>query len=440
MPRSIMRTLLSLCAIALLCLQTEARSPQGPDLIGATPSATARAPSDIADDGIDLRSGLDVRQGIVRARAFLGLHDYRSARSEVAIVLAAHPDDVSALRTRAAIEEATGRWRHAANDWARVAALTNDDAAAGRRDALVRAHPAFVAITGFFEGSAGVDEMHGVRLSAARRPLDGPELTASLEHRTARADAAQRLNGSIGPIDTDRRKLDVEIADTLVAGRIGVRLIATDDALGAGASFRRQRPWGYLEAVAGYHDPYWAYASAIQNGATADHVSFGGDFTRGRWAVRGRLALVSYAVDDRDAVARSTKGLLGLDYALGSPGVPTPWRLSLALDREAFFAVKERQGPGGVPFAPIAVADRLILSAGTTKTFGDPAHRYATIGLGYRRDSESDTQGPYGLILAETPIGREVRLGLRAEYSDVATRGVSTDPYSFAEIYLRRTF
>lgn len=434
MPRLILRTLFALCALALLCLQTEARAPQGPDPVAA------RTASPPPEDATDPRSGLDVRQGVVRARAFLGLHDYRSARAEVEIILAAHPDEVSALRTRAAIEEATGRWRFAANDWARVAALTNDTSAAGRRDEIVRAHPSFAAITGFFEGSAGVDDMRGVRLSVARRPLNGPELIASLEHRTARADSTVRLDGSIGPIDKDRRKLEVELGDTLRPGRIGVRLVATDDALGAGASFRRQRSWGFVEAVAGYHDPYWAYASAVQKAATVDHFDLGGDFTRGRWAIRGRVAVQSYAVDDQDNVARSSKGVLGMDYALGRANRPNPWRVSLAVDRETFFAIKARQRPGGVPYTPIEATDRLILSAGTTKTFGDPTRRYATIGVGYRRDSESDTQGPYGLVLAETPIGPEVHLGLRAEYSDVATRGISTEPYSFAEIYLRRTF
>jgi hypothetical protein len=156
--------------------------------------------------------------------------------------------------------------------------------------------------------------------------------------------------------------------------------------------------------------------------------------------VRGRLAVASYDVKDQNTVARSTRAAFGTEYALGDQSKPNRWRLSLAVEREAFSGVKERQRPGGAPYDPLEVTDRFILSAGTAKTFGDPTRRQATIGFGYRRDSKNDTQGPYGLVMAEAPIGRDVRLGLRAEYSDVATRGLSTDPYAFAEIYLRRTF
>ncbi|MBU6371093.1 MAG: hypothetical protein KJS97_00070 [Alphaproteobacteria bacterium] len=437
MLRFVVSPLVALLAATLLATPARAQSQHldAPPPITATNSAQAPQTSDA-----DPQARLDIRQGVVRARAFLGLHDYRNARAEVAIILASHPDEVGALRTRASIEEATGRWRQAAVDWARVATLTADPAAAARRDALVRAHPSYAGLTGFFEGSSGADEMSGVRLTFARRPLDAPEWTAALEHRSAHADQATRLDGSIGPIETSRRKLDVEVADTLVAGRVGLRLVATDDTLGAGASFRRLRPWGFVEASAMYHDPYWPYAAALASDATSDHVDFGADVTRGRWSVRGRIGVATYAVDGEDDVARSTRGALAMEYAFGDRTAPAPWRLTLALDREAFFAVKRRPGPGGAPFAPIDVADRFILSAGTAKTFGDPDRRHSTIAFGYRRDTENDTQGPYGFILTETPIGSNVRLGLRAEYSDVATRGVSTQPYGFAEIYLRRTF
>lgn len=437
MPRFVLRPLLAVLAAALIATQAAAQSLQrdtSPPIAGA--ESTLPPPPDVTDP----QGRLDTRQGIVRARAFLGLHDYRNARAEVAIILASHPDEIGALRTRASIEEATGRWRHAANDWSRIATLTGDPAAAARRDALARAHPSFAGVTGFFEGSSGADEMSGVRLTFARRPLDGREWTASLEDRSARADQATRRDGSIGPIDTSRLKLEVEVADTLVAGRIGLRLVATDDSIGAGASFRRQRPWGFVETSATYHDPYWAYASAVANAATVDHVDVGADVTRGRWSVRGRLAAAIYAADGEDAVAQSTRGALGMEYALGNLSRPDPWRLALAVDREAFFAVKRRPRPGGAPFTRIDVTDRFILSAGALKTFGDKERRHATIGFGYRRDTENDTQGPYGLILAETPIASKVRLGLRAEYSDVATRGVSKEPYGFAEIYVRRTF
>jgi len=450
MLRALLRTLAICGALTFVAPSGKAettfapalRSPASP-LLSQEPSiydpAPTPGPAKALDPIQDKWSDENARLSKVRARAFLGLRDYRSARAETTLVLAANPDDVDALRTLAAIEEATGRWRHAANNWTRVERLTGDAAAGARREALVRAHPSYVGLSAFFEGSAGVDQMSGARLTYAARPIDGPEWTAILENRVAQADTAILRDGSIAAIDESRRKLDVEIADAFAAGRLGLRLIVTDDTFGGGVSFRRSRPWGALELVAVYKEPYWAYASNLKNEATHNHIDANVNVWRGRFAWRARVSLADYNVADQDSAARSTRAAAGFDYALGDPA-GNPVRLNVVIDTENFFAIEERQRADRTRYTPIQTVDRAVLSLGAAKTFGDPQQRFATLALGYRRDAKNETQGPYAGVSAETPLGQRLRIGLRAEYSDVSTRGVTGEPYSFAEVYLRRTF
>ncbi len=380
----------------------------------------------------------DAALSVVRARAFLGLRDYRSARAEAEMALARDPDAVGALRVLAAIDEAMGRWRHAARTWARVAALTGDDAARDRHDALVDAHPSFVGVTGFFEGAPDVDQLSGVRLDYAQRSLGGPEWSAMLEHRVGEADAVTQLDGVVAPADENRQRLDVGIADTFRFGRLGMRVSFTEEGVGGRATYGKTRPSGSFELTAGYDEPYWAYAAGLVNDASYNHLAASFNYWNDRFSLRGRIAAKEYNVRDEDLIASSAAGAVGIDYALGESANAA--RITYILDIEDFDSIDLRTRTDSTRYAVMPFADRTVHSLGAYKTFGERDRQFVTLGAGYRRDSESSAEGAYATLGGETEIGGQFSVGARIEYSDVSTRGTSDEPYGFGEVYLRRKF
>lgn len=407
----------------------------------AQPNSSAQehiTPPDSGDRGRSEQQAPDPETSIVRARAFLGLGDYDKARAEAEIALVSDANSPGALRVLAAVEEETGRWRHAARHWARVADLTGDKAAAARRDALVSAHPSYIGATGFFEGAPDVDQLSGIRLDYVRRSLDGPEWTSMLENRIGSADTVTRLDGTIASAHETKQRLNIGLADDFRFARIGLDMSLTEEAVGARLSIGRFHPAGSFELTAGYDEPYWAYAAGLVNDATYNHVALSFSHSAGRWSLRGRLAGNEYSVRDENSVARSIAGAAGVDYALGDDDNAA--RVTYILDFEHFDSIGLRTRSNSTQYAVMPFVDRTVHSAGIYKTYGARDGGSVTIGAGYRRDSESGAQGAYGSFGGETSIADAVRGGVRLEYSDVSTRGVSNEPWVFAELYLRRKF
>jgi hypothetical protein len=380
----------------------------------------------------------DPETSIVRARAFLGLGDYNNARAEAEIALASDPDSPGAIRVLAAVEEETGRWRHAARHWARVAELTGDKAAAARRDALVSTHPSSVGVTGFFEGAPDVDQLSGVRLDYVRRSLDGPEWRSMLENRIGSADAVIRLDGTVSAADATKQRLNIGLTDDFQFARVGLDMSLTEESVGARISIGHFRPAGSFELTAGYDEPYWAYAAGLVNDATYNHLAMSFSYSTGRWSLRGRLAGNDYSVRDENSVARSIAGAAGVDYALDDDDNAA--HLTYILDFEHFDSIDLRTRSNSTQYAVMPFVDRTVHSVGIYKTYGDRDSRFVTLGAGYRKDTESGAQGAYGSFSGETDIADAVRAGVRLEYSDVSTRGVSNEPWVFAELYVRRKF
>jgi len=390
------------------------------------------------DHGRSGEQAPDPETSIVRARAFLGLGDYNNARAEAEIALVSDSNSPGAIRVLAAVEEETGRWRNAARYWARVAELTGDKAAAARRDALVSANPSFIGVTGFFEGAPDVDQLSGVRLDYVRRSLDGPEWTFMLENRIGSADAVTRLDGTVAGADENKQRLNIGLTDDFRFARVGLDVSFTEQAVGGRISIGHFRPAGSFDLTAGYDEPYWAYAAGLVNDATYNHLAVNFSYSTGRWSLRGRLAGNEYSVRDENSVARSISGAAGVDYALDDDDNAA--RVTYILDFEHFNSIDLRTRSNSTQYAVMPFVDRTVHSVGIYKMYGARDGGFVTLGAGYRRDSESGAQGAYGSFSAEADIADAVRAGLRLEYSDVSTRGLSNEPWVFAELYLRRKF
>ena len=390
-------------------------------------------------DAVDReRAQSEVELRRIRALARLGLEDYAGARHEAEALLEVQPDDVTALRVLAAVEEANDRWRQAAGYWDQVHGLSGDPAAGRRHDELVAAHPTYVGLAGFFEGSPNVDEQYGVRLTGAVRPLNGPEWEIIAEQRWAQADQVVRLDGTAAPLDVNRQRLHLGVEDRFSFGRAGARITLTSAGmLGGQATIGRSSAMGLIELTAALNEPYWLYAAGIVNRARADYVrarvSHYGKTISGRGSIRAS----NYGVRDEGTIARSVNITAGLDVQL--PRRLASLLFSYILDGEYFSSRDFRTRSDGFRFLPVPFVKREVHSFGAYRQFGDQAQRFLLIGGGYRVDRYG-ADGPFASGSAETGLNRNYRIGVRAEYSEPSLRGERDEPYAFAEVFVRWLF
>ena len=400
--------------------------PQAQTQQPVSPPATTL---DEADAALALKS--------VRARALLGMGDVGQARETAGAVLKVNPDDVAALTVMALADETEDRWRQAAQYWTRINDISANPEAVARRDALKAMHPTEVGVTAFFEGSSGVDEQYGLRAGGAWRALDGPEWTALLETRQAEAGQVVLLDGAVSPVSLNRQRIDIGAADTMSFGRLSLNVTAAQNGAGVRASYGRTTPWGKFEMFAAANEPYWLFSAGLANEARTDYVGASAAFYTKTLGARLAVRQSNYGVEDDDSIARSTRATAGVDVSLSDQ--PNSLRLSYVLDAEYFDRIDKRSGIGGALYTPMPFTNREVHSFGVYQDFGDKAKTFATIGAGYR-DDRYGSNGTFASFSGELALDRDVRLGVRLEYSEISTRGLNENSYSFGEAYVRRVF
>ena len=380
----------------------------------------------------------EAHEQTLRARAQLGLGQIGAARRTAEGVLATNPNDIEALRVLATVEEAAARWRHAATAWDRVYRVSNDPAAARRRDELMRAFGSNVTAAAFFEGALGADEQYGGRVTVQYRPLDGPEWLVMLENRHAEDDVATLLDGTVTSVSIDRQRLEVGVGDAYTWGRVSARAIITEDVAGGRVGVGTSWGGGSVDLTVGYNEPYWLFSEGIVNEADTDYVALGATGRWGRVGARGAVRSSTYGVADDDEIASSVRYTAGVEVSL-SEGA-NPFVVSYIVDGEDYDDIDVRQRVNLTTYSPMPFVDREVHSLGLYKTLGDTQHSFVNLGAGYRSDRYG-AEGPFASVWGEQEITDRVSLGARVEYSKPSIRGADEDEsWGFAEIYLRRRF